>query len=425
MKTKIFKTFLILITSFIFFNHTAEVFAVENIIDVYYDNTLLQNNAAMITFSDIKPGDVITKDIKIDNVSSVPHLISVNCNEVENFKDLGQILEIVIQNNGTDIYGGTTGYKSMYDFCHDSDPFDLTTIPANGNTIYKFIFKFPSSAGNEYQKSKFVFNLIFDPGLGDEGHIVINEVYYFPDSTHGTDIQNCCGEVNAVISGNGANSRNIIKLKLQNQCFLVQQNTANIINNINANSNSGNNSSNNNTGGNTAIQTGFANIIARIRNTFNFNLAMGACASVDARNDEWVELYNPTPDDVSLKNWYLVDNSGNHTVIHANVIIPAGGFALLAKDAQTWTYWDENPNAIKIQLGQQIGNGLDNLGDHLYLFDPDDFTVDATAWGNDNSVWNPAVPLFISGHSMERTTPGFDHDVASDWIDQFPPSPGN
>src|SRR3712207_8926650 len=39
--------------------------------------------------------------------------------------------------------------------------------------------------------------------------------------------------------------------------------------------------------------------------------------------------------------------------------------ALIARNASTWSLWNEDPDATKINLGQQIGNGLGNTGDFL------------------------------------------------------------
>ncbi len=145
------------------------------------------------------------------------------------------------------------------------------------------------------------------------------------------------------------------------------------------------------------------------------------------KNDEWIELYNPTDHDISLKNWSLTDNSGKVAVIHPNKKIKAGGFALLSKDNDTWKFWNENKNALKLELGKQIGNGLDNSGDRLILKDPHGVEVDRVSWGTDTSGFTPPAtnPVVSSGNSTERTSPGFDTDKASDWHQQHPPTPGN
>jgi len=132
-------------------------------------------------------------------------------------------------------------------------------------------------------------------------------------------------------------------------------------------------------------------------------------------NNEWLELYNPTDKDISLKNWSLVDNSGIQSKINANKIIMAGSFLLVSKDASTWKYWDIKPAKDKLELGNQLGDGLDNNGDQLILKNAIGVEVDRMGWGTG----------IIAGHSIERLTPGFDTNDPSDWTDRFPPTPGN
>ena len=151
---------------------------------------------------------------------------------------------------------------------------------------------------------------------------------------------------------------------------------------------------------------------------------------VDSANgvekDEWVELYNPTGQDVSLKNWNIIDATGVAQKITANKSVPAGGFALLSKDAATWKFWSVPKNTQLVELGNLIGDGLTNTGDKVVLKDASGVIVDQMSWGTNISGFtpagaNPVVPL---GKSSARTAPGFDTDVMSDWIAQTPPTPG-
>lgn len=133
------------------------------------------------------------------------------------------------------------------------------------------------------------------------------------------------------------------------------------------------------------------------------------------KKHEWVELYNPTGHDVSLKNWTLVDNSGKERKIHPNKTIKAGGFALLSKDASTWRFWNR-PGGILVELGSEVGDGLDNDTDHLFLKDPQGVVVD-------DVDWTPGLTTLTQ--SLERLIPGVDTDSPADWAPKFPPTPGN
>ena len=98
---------------------------------------------------------------------------------------------------------------------------------------------------------------------------------------------------------------------------------------------------------------------------------------------------------------------------------------MISRDNSTWRFWDEDPIAIKIPLGKQIGDGLDNGGDRLILSDAQGNLIDALSYGDDLSIFNPSVSLVTLGSSFERLVPGFDTNVAADFEERNPPTPGN
>lgn len=144
------------------------------------------------------------------------------------------------------------------------------------------------------------------------------------------------------------------------------------------------------------------------------------------QSDEWIELYNNLDYEVSLQNWTITDNTETR-IIHANKTIPAKGFAVIAKDAQTWTYWSIPDSAEKIELGQIIGGGLSNDGDRVILKNPSNTEIDAVSWGADTYAFTPSVTDVVEGHSISRITKGVDTNTALDWMDTFsgsaPPGP--
>lgn len=86
-----------------------------------------------------------------------------------------------------------------------------------------------------------------------------------------------------VISGNGAGSDNTTQVVVQNSTQVVQTNTANITNNVEASSSTGSNSANRNTSGSVTIDTGDASTGVAVSNTANSNVAqVSGCCAVDA-----------------------------------------------------------------------------------------------------------------------------------------------
>ena len=362
---------------------------------------------------DFKPGDCVEKSVDLKNKGELPRNIfvkGVKTNPTDNEEDpykLESILDLEIFENSTNLYD-----KKLLNFFEDSkngSGVPLSLIKPRKKATYKFKVCFPKDAGNVYQQKKVVFDLIF--GVAPTRSIVINEVYYKVDKDHGVD------------SAKDREFENIIDIKLKNTCIVLRQNSMNLQNNVGGTAGTGNNNS---SGGN--INSGNSGVKFNLSNFGNYNFNVGSCCcngSAKGQNDEWIELYNPGDFDISLKNWSLVDDSKTIVTIHANKIIKAKGFALISKDASTWKYWSEDPKATVIELGSQIGDGLGNLGDHIYLRNPKGETIDAVAWQNDVVVWPVAVPNVTLGSSIERLTPGFDNDIPSDWNEKTPPTPGN
>ena len=380
--------------------------------------------------ANMAPGDAEDRDVDVTNTGTVDRFVAVKglrTGGVGTDPKLETVLDVVISEGGNDLYGGTspTGPKSVQEFFDDSgDPngIPLSILPDGDTTTYNIEVTFPTSAGNPFQGKSVIFDLTFGIITGES--LVINEVYYLVDSDHGLDSPKDRGISNIIAQNinTGPGSTNIAKVKIKNICKILQQNNSNINNNVNINTNTGGNSASGNTGGG-SIVTGAINAVVNIFNGGNSNTA--SCAKKLGQNDEWIEVYNPTDQEISLKNWRLVDNSGVETIIHPNKKVPAGGFALISKDASLWTLWNEDPSAQKVELGSQIGDGLDNGGDHIFLKNPAGDTVDAVSWGSDTAVWNPAVGLVSLGASIERLVPGFDTDQPEDWEERDPPTPGN
>ena len=76
-----------------------------------------------------------------------------------------------------------------------------------------------------------------------------------------------------VISGNGNDSTNKVKVKSTKKVVVRQSNKAKVSNFVFAGASTGNNDANNHTGGNVTITTGDASASASVTNTFNSNIA--------------------------------------------------------------------------------------------------------------------------------------------------------
>ena len=386
----------------------------------------------IFSITDSAPGDVVARTIDVENISGIQQLAALKSTRTggAGTPALEDILNVVISDGLTPVYGtgSITGPKTVEDFFDDSTAehgIGLGPIAIGATKHYTITVTFPALAGNEYQNK----SVIFDIQIGAiiSNNIVINEVYYQVAHGKGLDSPFDRGILeidgnNAIIEDNSNTGDNTIDVDIRKVCKIMQRNNTNINNFVTVAANTGNNTTSNNTG-NGSIFTGAIDVLIQISNFGGFNYA--SCSGNQlGQNHEWIELYNPTDQTISLKKWTLTDNAGT-TTINANKKLKPHQFALVSKDSSLWRFWNESNSAQKIQLGHSIGNGLDNDGDHIILKDESGAEVDFTAWGDDTFRWDPAVPGVPLGSSIERLSPGFDTDMPEDWEQQTPPTPGS
>lgn len=88
------------------------------------------------------------------------------------------------------------------------------------------------------------------------------------------------GSLSAWITGNGSDSDNTIDLDLGGDTSIVQENNADVENDVDVDQETGDNSAEDNTGGNVKIKTGLAHAIVAVDNLVNFNVADVDCGCV-------------------------------------------------------------------------------------------------------------------------------------------------
>lgn len=178
---------------------------------------------------------------------------------------------------------------------------------------------------------------------------------------------------------------------------------------------------------NNRISTGVWSDENIVINEVYYNVAPGYGEDADSpQSGEWIELYNAGDNSVNLKDWTITDNDNTKKINAASHILLPGHFALISKDHSIWSLYWKIPQSVEIiELGQTIGNGLENNGDHLILKDNDGKIIDELSYGNDTSILSPSIPLVAVGHAIERNPAGFDTNSASDFVDRTLPTPGN
>jgi cardiolipin synthase A/B len=149
--------------------------------------------------------------------------------------------------------------------------------------------------------------------------------------------------------------------------------------------------------------------------------------------NEWIELYNPTPDPIDISSWTITDHTETDTIQPdpnhgtGTAILEPDSYAILT-DLDTTLYDSlETPEtALRLSVNDKtIGNGLGNQYDSLTLTDTDGTVIDSIEYGTDyDDIPGSPAPLIPEGHSLARI-PGQDtDDTSTDFTDSDTPTPG-
>ncbi len=167
-----------------------------------------------------------------------------------------------------------------------------------------------------------------------------------------------------------------------------------------------------------------------------------APSGYDEPQCEWIEIYNPTSQDVDISGWRLTDDpsfdaSGEgYWEFPSATTISAGQYILVVNDA---TYkgefsnlfpgvtpdFDTNTSNSISDVSKGGSLNLANSGDDVHLFDSSQNEVDAMWYGNGGDVGSTnAAPDVSAGHSLSRYYNAEDTDnPANDFYDESSPTP--
>lgn len=154
-------------------------------------------------------------------------------------------------------------------------------------------------------------------------------------------------------------------------------------------------------------------------------------AGVDTKT-EWIELYNPTGDDVDLSGWLLCDNTDSIGEPFPSTVLAAGEYLVLAAVVDSFHLDFPGVPAINWPDSSLCG-ALSNTADIVVIVNSSGTMVDRVNWGAGTwtqasyvkfGYWDPAVLDVVQGHSIGRSPNGVDTDLAADWADMASPTPG-
>mgnify|MGYP000324195242 CR=1 FL=1 len=136
------------------------------------------------------------------------------------------------------------------------------------------------------------------------------------------------------------------------------------------------------------------------------------CYDPEDEYAEWVELFNPGPSEVNLKDYALRDNQWEWVITDEDHILPPGGVVVIAKEA----------GAFESEFGflpefWGFTFKLSNTGDKLWLLDPGGNKVDFVAW--EGYGWDLVAD---EGESIQRWSLGRGPAF---WLSHRAPNPGD
>ena len=142
-------------------------------------------------------------------------------------------------------------------------------------------------------------------------------------------------------------------------------------------------------------------------------------------DNQWIELFNPTTNTVSMAGWSIRDALPGQTDALPAFDFAPGEFVVIA--GRTNAFLAANPGysgrVFEVADGT-LGSSLNDFADGIFLINAASQTVDAVSYAASTAAFNPPVPGVAVGHSIARDPANEDTDTRSDWIDCATPTPG-
>ena len=124
---------------------------------------------------------------------------------------------------------------------------------------------------------------------------------------------------------------------------------------------------------------------------------------------DWVELFNPTSENIDIGNWVFKDEDNDHNfTIPGNQLMGPGMFLVLCRD--TLEFKDNFPSVIN--FAGDLGFGLNGGGELIRLFDSNGNLVDEVVY-DDADPWPAEADG--NGPTLELIHPSLENDLGENW----------
>lgn len=145
---------------------------------------------------------------------------------------------------------------------------------------------------------------------------------------------------------------------------------------------------------------------------------------------EWVELFNPGPEEINLNAWTLRDKSGGGgIIINDDLPVPVGGYVIIASGIPLAAGWESPPAPV---LLPQSFPSLNNSGDDISLRDAEGNLIDSLtytgSWSAQRGVSTerlrhdlpPVRENWSASIAASGGTPGVQNSVCVTPVDPLP-----
>ena len=128
----------------------------------------------------------------------------------------------------------------------------------------------------------------------------------------------------------------------------------------------------------------------------------------DHDSGDWVELYNPTGDDIDISNWSFKDEDDSHVfIIPDNTILDQDQYLVLVNDSTNFSQYYSNTNIIG-----NLNFGFSGGGEILRIYDSGGSLVDTVLY-DDSDPW-PSDPDG-DGPTLELINSSYDNALGESW----------
>ena len=124
---------------------------------------------------------------------------------------------------------------------------------------------------------------------------------------------------------------------------------------------------------------------------------------------DWVELFNPTNENIDIGNWVFKDKVNDHNfTIPADRVMNPGMYLVLCRD--TLEFKDDFPSVIN--FAGDLGFGLSGGGELIRLFDSNGNLIDEVTY-DDADPWPAEADG--AGPTLELIHPSLDNGLGTNW----------